>query len=304
MKSKTISENLGNENRPAGMQNAKLLPGALQKRAKLLIIDNDPEKVGALRNALGNKYDVLSCSAVSSLDEAIGQVRKCLPDAILCTKNFDGKDKNAPLKLLIITRSENSRAKVFLRTEGHCEEDSADGFDAVVHGETDEIAGYLVKLASSDDDAIPVEVDDESTKRRRLAHSEESIEWESRIQTNVEKKKKLLVIDNDQVIVTALNAFLSDLCIVHDAKPVCSLERAIDSVKESGPDIVIIFGNFDKDRENAASELCELIKSVNANTKVILLSNAHLEAAEPFDAIVSRNEGSSLKEIVKDLVTK
>lgn len=303
MKSKTITENLGNENRPAGLQNAKLLPGALQKKLKLLIIDNDPEKIRALGNALGQKYEVLSCSAVSSLDEAIRQVRKCLPDAILCTKNFDGKDKNAPLKLLIITRSENSRAKVFLRTEGHCEEDSADGFDAVLEGETDDITGFFVKLASSDE-AIPVEVDDESTKRRRLAHNEESIEWESRIQTNVEKKKKLLVIDNDQVIVTALNEFLSDLCIVDYAKPVSSLEKAIDTVKESGPDIVIMYGDFDKDRENAASELCELIKSVNANAKVILLTNAHLEAAEPFDAIVSRNEGYSLKEIVKGFATR
>jgi len=307
MTHKTTNAETVTDTKETGKTGARILPpDNLVRKARLVIIDHREDMLGSISAALGGICEIPpGLTLINSLAGAMRSILKESPDMVMIARNFDPEDPNGNMKLLVAVKDNNPRAKVILLSE---DEDDASGFDAVVQeGATETLVSLVKRFASGEDEGIVQHIDDAITGR--VVPKIGSDEWEAICPTNVERKARLLVIDNASNVVNAVSTYLSGICIVSEGTPAAkSFEEAKRLVDEQKPDIVMVYDNFDRSDRMATTTICEYVKTLKPGASVILVvpedGTNEINDGAPFDRIIHRNEVALIKETVKELASR
>ena len=97
----------------------------------------------------------------------------------------------------------------------------------------------------------------------------------------MEKKGKILVVDDEQIILTAFQIELQDAG--HDVKIALSGREALELISQEGFDIV--YTDLIMPEMNG-TELCQKIKKITPQTEVILFSGNPYEVEEQLGAFI------------------
>jgi len=283
-----------------------LPPDNLVRKARLVIIDHRDDMLKSIGAALGGICEIPpGLTPINSVAGATRSILKENPDMVLIARNFDPEDPNAYMRLLVAVKDKNPKAKVILHSE---DEEDVRGFDAVIQEGVMEILVSLMKrYASGEDDRIPRHIEEEITGR--VVKKIGSDEWEAICPTNVERKARLLVIDNASNVVNAVSTYLSGICIVSEGTPAAkSFDEAKKLVDEQSPDIIVVYDNFDNNEKTTPTSVGEYIKALKPGASVILIvpkdGTNEIDEGAPFDRIIHTNEVALIKETVKELASK